>query len=165
MVEFLWQLYGLLANTFQVPIQVYVIGLLVLAILVSCYTVILLKNMMFQYTKLKNFYLEVVALVISYVTIFNFMYIENLYFVECFVMALSILLFTLAANTLVNRQKKSVLVTGILVILGILCYQGTISFFIALSFVFSILNNKEDLKQVMVDLIKVRSNFFSRNAN
>ena len=155
----------MLANNFHIPIQVFVIGLLSLAILVSCFTVIKLKNIMFQYTKLKNFYLEVIALVISYITIFNFMYIENLYFAECFVMALSILLFTLAANILINRQKNSMLVAAILVTLGVLCYQGTISFFIALSFVLSILNNKNDWKQIVADLLKVRINCLSRNVN
>lgn len=81
---------GLLANKLQIPISIYVSTLTVLAILVSCIAIIRLKNIILQYKEKHSILLEGIAVLISYITIFNFMYIENLYFVENLVMAFSI---------------------------------------------------------------------------
>ena len=83
-------LIGLIANKLQTPFTIYVIGLLVIAIFISCIATIKLKDIILKYKKTDHLYYEIIATIIAYVTIFNFMYVENMYFVECAVMAMSI---------------------------------------------------------------------------
>ena len=82
------------------------------------------------------------------------MYLENMYFVESIVMAISVLLFIISANILIEKSKYSILKSLILTILGIICYQGTIGLFFAFVTLFTILKNKKDIKQILMDLIK-----------
>ena len=98
-------LLNLLVLKLNIPIIAYVIGTLLVAIVLSCVGVILLKNSIERYRKIENKWIEILVLVLSYVTIFNFMYLEQLYFIECIVMAVSLLLYTIGANILVDRKK------------------------------------------------------------
>lgn len=147
-------LIGLIANKFQIPITIYVIGLLVIAIFISCIATIKLKNIILKYKKTDHLYYEIIATIIAYVTIFNFMYVENMYFVECAVMAMSIFCFLLAADFLVEQKSYWYIKSILLVIVGVICYQGTIGFFMALVFLFSIIKYKNQFKKVFLDLIK-----------
>ncbi len=147
-------LIGLIANKLQIPITIYVIGLLVIAIFISCIATIKLKDIILKYKKTDHLYYEIIATIIAYVTIFNFMYVENMYFVECAVMAMSIFCFLLAADFLVEQKSYWHIKSILLVVLGVICYQGTIGFFMALVFLFSIIKYKNQFKKVFLDLIK-----------
>lgn len=145
---------GLLANKLQIPISIYVSTLTVLAILVSCIAIIRLKNIILQYKEKHSILLEGIAVLISYITIFNFMYIENLYFVENLVMAFSIWLIIEAANQIVEKRQYHYIKAIFLIIIAVLSYQGTIGFFFAITFVFTLLKNQNNLKQIGIDVIK-----------
>lgn len=81
-------------------------------------------------------------------TIFNFMFIENMQFAECFAMSLSILLFILAAiNINDGKMIKGLILTSI----ATLCYQGTIATVIVYTYVFSIVKNKKT-KEIIENL-------------
>ncbi|MDD3303354.1 MAG: glucosyltransferase domain-containing protein [Clostridia bacterium] len=143
---------GLLAETLSLPIDIYVIVLSILSLIISCITVIILKNIILRYKQTENKWKKIIALIISYCTIFNFMYLENLYFVESFVMALSILLFIIAADLLVRKGKYNFIKSMVLVIIGVMCYQGTIGIFFATTLLFSLINNKEKgVKNIIKD--------------
>lgn len=144
---------GLIASVINIPIKAYVIFTLLGGLVLSCIAVILLKNIIEKYKTPKNNIQKVIIIAISYITIFNFMYLDNLYFVESIVMALSILLFIISADTLTERKEKYILKSTILTILGILCYQGSIGMFFAYVALFSILKNKKNVKKIITDLI------------
>lgn len=55
---------------------------------------------------------EVIAILISYCTVFNFMYVENLYFVEAAVMGFSVLFYILAVKQIVDKKKLYALKAG-----------------------------------------------------
>lgn len=75
-------------------------------------------------TKLK----KIVLLILSYTYIFHFMYIDNLTFIENVIMTIGILLYILAVENIVIKNK---LATGIIqCILAVATYQGTISIFL-----------------------------------
>ena len=74
---------------------IFTLGLIVLTIIalfISCISVIKLKNIVFNYINKRNKKVEYIILTISYIIIFNFAYLENLQFAECAVMSVSILL-------------------------------------------------------------------------
>ena len=130
----------------NVSIELYVIGTLVGALLISVGCVIKLKNIILKNDKL-NLKKEILLTIASFFTIFNFMYIENMYFVEAIVMALSLLAFIYSADFIVNKKgirNKSIALT--LAIIGVIAYQGTAGFLIVVTFVLSLLKNKVELK-------------------
>ena len=67
------------------------------------------------------------------------MYLENMYFAEIPIMALGILLFIKSSEKLVESKYLKSLAY---LIIGELCYQGTINFFITFTFLLLIIKNK-----------------------
>lgn len=143
----------LLVLKLNIPIILYVIFTLFLGIIISCMTVIFLKKVILKFRPVENKWLELIVTVICYVTIFNFMYLENFYFIDCITMSLSILLYSLGAYTLVNKSKGYIFKSALYVIIGMISYQGTIGFFLALVFLFSILKNKNKVAGIIKDVL------------
>lgn len=144
---------NLLVLKLNIPIMVYVICTLFISILISCIVVIFLKKIILKFRPAENKWMELIVTVICYVTIFNFMYLENLYFIECIVMALSLLLYSLGAYILANKSKGYIFKSALCVIIGMISYQGTIGFFLALVFLFSILKNKNKVSSIIKDIL------------
>lgn len=137
---------------FNIPIEVYVIGTLLVAIVISCICVIKLKNIILKDIKV-NLTKEIFIIIASFFTIFNFMYIEDMYFVESIVMALSLLAFICSANLIVNRKSiRDKILAVVLAIIGVIAYQGTAGFLIVVTFVISLLKNKVELKGAKKDI-------------
>lgn len=145
---------GVIANKINITIEAYVFITLFCALVISNITVMVLNKIIKRYKQPQNIIQEIILILISYITIFNFMYFENMYFVECIVMATSVLLFIIAADILVQKNKKHIIKSLILTIIGVICYQGTIGIFFAFVILFSILKNKNNIKQIVIDLIK-----------
>ncbi len=144
---------GFLAHMLHIPIVVYTILLEILAIIVSCYAVIILKNIILKYKNIENIKEHIFLLVVCYYTIFNFSYFENMYFVECFVMSLSILFYILAANKIIKNNMIDNIKASMLMFLGLISYQGTISAFFIFVILFSMLNN-EKIKGLIKNFIR-----------
>ena len=143
-----------IANVFNMPIEIWIPILLVLAVIISCISVIILRNTILSYKPAKNKWVEVIVLLISYCTIFNFMYLENLYFAECAVMALSVLVYMLSAKNVVKRHYVKAI---LLAMLGVVSYQGTIGTIIVMAMLFTFLENMERekyVKYIILDIIK-----------
>lgn len=143
-----------IANVFNMPIEIWIPILLILAIIISCISVMVLKNIVLSYKPAKNKWVEIVVLLISYCTIFNFMYLENLYFAECAVMALSILACIFSAKNIV---KKHDLKAFLWAILAVVSYQGNIGTLIVMTLLFSFLENKNSekkIKNIILDFIE-----------
>lgn len=144
-------LIGITANVLNIPIQIYVTVLLILALAISVLTLLVLRDILVRYAKQDTKMMEYIAIIISFITIFNFMYIENLYFAECFVMSLSILLYLLSAKIIV--YEKNLIKAAIFTVIGMLCYQGTIGVLFTMSFLFSVLENEKINKEVIKNFI------------
>ncbi len=142
----------ILADIINIPIQILVVSFTLIALFISCITVIILKNMIIDMKKTDNKFLEIIAIIISYITIFNFMYVENLYFIEAMVMAISILMYILSVKEIIKKDKFYYIKALILAIIATFSYQGTIGLFIICGFVFIIIKNKENKKENIKDL-------------
>lgn len=140
----------LLAGYWNLPIKVFIQGLFYIGILISCLCVIKIKNIITKIKPEKNLKETVLVLGISYCIIFNFMYLENMYFAEIPIMALGILLFIKSSEKLVESKYLKSLAY---LIIGELCYQGTINFFITFTFLLLIIKNKEIDKEVIKKVI------------
>lgn len=136
----------------NIPINITIITFTVIAIIISCISVIVLKKLILDFKKNANKFDEIIAIVISYITIFNFMYVENLYFIEAIVMAISILMYILSIREIIKKGKFFYLKALIFSIIATFAYQGTIGLFFIYGFVFAIIKNKKDKKQILKDL-------------
>lgn len=145
---------GLIAGKINISINAYIFITLFGALLISNITVVVLNKIIKKYKEPKNIFQEIIVVIISYITVFNFMYLENMYFVECIVMAASVLLFIISANILVEKNNKYFIKSLILTILGVMFYQGTIGMFFAFAFLFTILKNKNNIKQILIDFMQ-----------
>ena len=139
---------GQIAAKINININMYVILLTFLAIIISVICIILIEKILKKYNKREQ---SIIVALIAYVTIMNFMYLENLYFTECIVMSISIMLYILAAYYLTENESK--LNTFLLVLIGVFCYQGTINVFITFSFLFTTIKNKNINKQAFKNII------------
>lgn len=148
---------NLIVDFINLPTNIVVISFTLIGILISCIAVIILKNMILDIKQTQSKFLEIIAITISYVTIFNFMYVENLYFIEAIVMGLSILMYTLAIREIVQKNKHYYLKALIYSIIATFSYQGTIGLLMIYGFLFIITKNKKDTKQIMKDLLIVIS--------
>ncbi len=141
-------LIGLLADKININIDAYVIILTTLSIMVSCICVMKIQKIITKNNPRGNI---LITTLISYIIVMNFMYLENLYFTECIVMAISIMLFITAANDLNNDEN--ILKIFILVLLGTFCYQGTINIFITFYFVLALIKYKKINKKIVKNIV------------
>lgn len=145
---------GLIADKINISINLFIFITLFCALLISNIAVIKLSKIIKKYKQPTNIFQEIIVMIISYITIFNFMYLENMYFVECIVMAASILLFLTSADILVEKNSKYLIKSLTLASLGVMFYQGTVGMFFTLVCLFTILKNKNNIKQMIIDLLK-----------
>ncbi len=132
-----------IAYLLRIPIQILNYILTILSIIVSCISVMNIIKIICKIRPVKTKSQEICIIVISYLTIFNFMYIETLYFLENIILSMSVLLYIIAIKNILFESKKYIIKSILLCILGILCYQGTISFFLV--FAVSMLIIKENI--------------------
>ena len=144
---------GLIADKINISINLFIFITLFCALLISNIAVIKLSKIIKKYKQPTNIFQEIIVMIISYITIFNFMYLENMYFVECIVMAASILLFLTSADILVEKNSKYLIKSLTLASLGVMFYQGTVGMFFTLVCLFTILRNKNNIKQMIIDLL------------
>lgn len=133
----------LIAGFINMPIKIYVVTLTFLSLIVSCISIMKLKNIVEKNKKTENLFKEIILIIICFTIIFNFMFLENMQFAETFVMSMSILLYIIGADILTSEEKNRFIKTCILVILGIFCYQGTLGSFVVMVFMFSIIKDKQ----------------------
>lgn len=119
---------------------------LLAGLIVSNVVFLKLKNICFEYKYKWGFVELLVLLVSSYYTIFNAMYLENLYFAETVIMALSVYFYMLAARFFSDKKNNYIAKTTLFSCLGVFCYQGTISAFFAFLILFELLKDKNIIK-------------------
>lgn len=138
-------------NLLGIKIETTVIIVTILAIFISCITIMIIKNIITRKKEPKNIWQEILLLLIIHTTIFNFAYLENMQFVECMVMSFSILFFTIAAKEIVFDKKY--IISAILAIVATLCYQGTIGWFITATVLFSFINENKINKRLILNIV------------
>ena len=144
-----------LADMVNMPIEVYMILSLILALIfLSCSVIIIykmFKNKLTENSKILN----IMIILISFIIIYNYLSIEYIYYLESFMLALGILLSVLAFKVIVNKEKYAYTKSCIIMIIAAFCYQGSIAIFPMLAVTYFLLFEKDYLKENIVNIIKV----------
>ena len=144
----------LIASKLNLSIEAFTFITLILGLAVSTISVMYIKNIINRYKKADSKYKNILITIISYFTIFNFMYVEVMYFVESFVISLSVLLYIVAADILVKREKEHFVKSLLIVILAIMFYQGSIGMYFLTVLLISIMKNKNNIREIIIDIVK-----------
>ncbi len=137
----------------HIPISVIVPLFMFLSLIISSIIILILRNTLIKSKPSKNIFMFIISIVICYIIVFNFMYIECLYYLEGFVMALSILFYLMSAQTLVKKERKYIIKALILFTIGTFCYQGTVGAFLLFLLVLSMIKNKKEKGKIIEDIL------------
>lgn len=140
-----------IANFLHIGLQNLNIFLFSISLIILSGAVVQIYDIINKIKPLKNKIMKVAMFIVSFLLIFNFTMVDSLQWSECIIITLSVLIQILAAKKLVLEEKK--IVSLIYVIFGLICYQGTINVFIAMSFLFILItNDKEQIKKIIKDI-------------
>ena len=145
----------------HLPYNVYLISLDVIGVIFLSLSVFILYKLIIKQLDIKSVKNKILILIGIYVIIFNHVAIEYLLYPESGVMCLSILLTAIATKVYVTQTRKKYLKTLLLMILGTLCYQGTINLLPVLVSAIIFLKNKREfdikitLKVYILDMLKI----------
>lgn len=134
-----------IVGLFDPPIMVVYIVNIILAIIILSVCVIQIYQLIERYKTLGKTKNKIIAFILSYTYIFNFLVVDILQFVDSFIIATSILLFIIAIKKIIVDKKNKV--GFLLTILGVICYQGTIPVYIATAILVTLLENKKINKE------------------
>lgn len=156
-------IYILMANFFNIfEMDLYRFSI-VLCIPILIANVVYFKNLLTTISNKKlNLYL---IYILSFITVFNFTYIDNMRFIEMPIMALSIFLYMIAAKKAIIDKNMIKMILTLLV--AVFMYQGTINVFFIIT-LFLLLNKhktinrnviKEYLKIILFSVIPIIINY------
>ena len=131
--------------------KLFIILTVLIAIFITSVTIIIFYNEVLKTMKQVDLKDRIFVACISFVIFFNFMYIENLYFVECIVMSLALILYLVSAILFVKR--KNIVLSIILAILANICYNGMQCYYIIIVFLFSLLLEKDKYKKIILNVL------------
>lgn len=131
----------LIADLINLPIKVLVIFSTIMAIFISALSVMKLREIILKNKNVADKYNELIVIAISFCTVFNFMYIENLYFAEASIMATAVYLSIVAANQLLNLEKHNMIKSLMILLIAIFSYNAVINVYIT-SVVFLLIIDK-----------------------
>ena len=118
----------------------YIINIIISIVILSI-CVIQIYAIIKKYKILETTRNKVIAFLLSYTYIFNFLIVDILKFIDSFVICTSILIFIIAIKKIIIEQKKKLGL--VLTIRGVICYQGTIPVYIATAILVTLLEHKK----------------------
>ena len=131
-------------------LTVYIINIII-AIIILSFCVMQIYHLIERYKKTEDTKNKMIAFMLSYTYIFNFLIVDILKFIDSFVIATSILLFIIAIKKVIIEKKNKL--GMLLTILGVICYQGTIPVYIATAILITLLENKKINKEYFKKIV------------
>lgn len=131
----------LIADLINLPIKVLVMLSTIMAIFISALSIMKLREIILKNKNVADKYNELIVIAISFCTVFNFMYIENLYFAEASIIATAVYLSIVAANQLLNLEKHNMIKSLMILLIAIFSYNAVINVYIT-SVVFLLIIDK-----------------------
>ena len=138
-------------------LTMYIINLII-AIIILSICVIQIYNLIERYKKIENTKNKIIAFMLSYTYIFNFLIVDVVKFIDSFVISTSILLFIIAIKKIIIEKKNKL--GFLLTILGVICYQGTIPVYIATAIFVALLENRKINKEYFKRIIPCAISIF-----
>ena len=145
----------LLAGKINLPIENYIVISFILALIFLSISVVLVYKLFREQFTSKSKLNDILVLIISFITIFNYLAIEHILFLECSIFALGILLSVIAAKVIINNEKYAYAKASIIILIAVFCYQGSIAIFPMLVLLDKLLFKKDKWKNDFIGLIKI----------
>lgn len=142
--------YILIANKLNIfQMDLYRISIILSMLIIEINVIYLSRNILKISNKELNPYL---VFILSFISIFNFTYVDILKFIESPIIALSILFYIMAAKeSIIEKNNKK---TFIYLIIAVFMYQGTINVFWVMTIFFIILKNERFSKMLIKNMMK-----------
>ena len=144
----------LLASVINLPIETYSLISFVLAIAFLSASVLLIYNIFVKKFIDQSKWVKVLVLLISFITIFNYLGIEHILFLECSMLSLGVLLSVIAAKIVIEGKKQAHIKAFLIVTIATFCYQFSAAIFPLIVFANELLFNKKNLKSNIIELTK-----------
>jgi len=142
-----------LANKANISLNIFSITSILLANIFLSLSIYKLYNHLKKYVK-DNILKKFSILIGTFLTIYNPLVIELFLFEESFIMCLGLYLVILSALNFLKWDKKHLLLSLLYVILGCICYQGIMCFYIPIIFMLVVFELKGNIKKEYIDFIK-----------
>lgn len=145
----------LLADKINLSIESYMIISFVLALIFLSASVVVMYKIFSKKNENNSKLINICIILLSFVTIFNYLAIEHIYFLECCILALGILLSVFAAKIIIDKEKYAYVKSIILIIIAVFCYQGSIAIFPMILLTYKLLFEKNNLKDNFIEIVKL----------
>lgn len=143
-----------LYNIFNLKIEISTRVSLLLTVIVLTFFIMYLKVTIETFKPSKTKLQKLIVTIISFLIVYNFMQIEVVYFIDAPLIVLSQLICVIIARIITQKNNKYILKAIMLSIFASFCYQGTIFIAIAYTFLFSILDKKNNWKNICANMVK-----------
>lgn len=144
-----------IADFFNINIEIFVIGMDLLAIIISSISVLILYKFFVKILNIKDKVIyKYLTLIGCYLIIFSHMSIEYFLFAESAIMCLSIL-FNIISTILLHSDKKCKEIKSLIfLLLATFCYQGNLGIFVVIN-ILIIFIKQQNIKQIIKAIIKI----------
>ena len=119
----------MIAGIINLPIEYYSIISFIIALFLLSASVVIVYKMFAKKFTVNNSLKNIIIVLISYILIFNYLAIEHIYFLECCIMSLGVVLSTIAAKVIIDEEKNKYIKAFLLIVVAVFCYQGSIAIF------------------------------------
>lgn len=143
-----------LAGMLNLSYETFIIGMEILAVIISAFSVYYIYRTVRERAKLTNNLQKVLVIMASFILVFNCMSLEYLLYAECSIMCLSLLLSIISARIFTsNSTKHRILKSTLIMILSTFCYQGAVNIFLPLSILFLFIDSNKKMTKELVKKI------------
>lgn len=145
----------LFADKINLSIENYMIISLILALIFLSISVVLVYKIFRKQYESNSKWTDILIIIISYVTVYNYLAIEYIYFLECCILAFGVLLSIIAAKIVIDDEKYKYIKSLIIIIIAAFCYQGSIAIFPMIVFTYKLLFENNGAKNDFTHLLKI----------
>ncbi len=148
----------IIAEIFNLKIEILVKISTILGICISSASVMLIRKIICNFKPPKNNLDEFKIIVISYCTIYNFMYIDILYFAEACILATGVFFSIFAAYKLVLSSKHKIIKSFFYLLIAVFCYNGIVGVYIVSVVLLLLLQNNtfsKNLKYILITVVLI----------
>lgn len=143
----------MIADLINLKIEIYILLSFISALIFLSLSVVSVYNI-FKY-KTNNKILNFIFVLVSFITIFNYLALEHVYFIECSIMSLGIFLSVQCAKIIIYDEKNKYVKTFLLGLIVVFCYQGSLAFLPMIVIFYKLFFEKDTLKQNIKDIFKI----------
>lgn len=151
-----------LGGTLNLPYEVFIIAMQIIAVIISATTIFCIYKTIEKRADLHSKSKIILTIMSAFIIVFNCMALEYLFYVECSVMCLSVLLSILSAIVITGKTRFRYLKALILFLISVFCYQGAVNIFLPMVLLLIFIEKE---KRSIKSILKTRSSYSNNYGN